>query len=358
VIHVSEPVLHGNERKYVLEALEGNRLSMGPFVERLEAAFAAYVGTRHAIAVSSGTAALHLALLALGVGPGDEVIVPALTFVATANAVRYCGAKPVIVDVDPETWCMDVSWMRRYCSQRTKAIVPVHLFGHPAAAAAWASLGYPIVEDAAEALGASLCGHRAGSLGKIGCFSLYGNKIVTCGEGGVVTTDDDDLAERLRLYRGQGQGERRYYHEVIGYNYRLTDLQAAVALAQLETIEWHLRQRERVAYLYHTELPLGVTVQLLTHGARPANWMVAVKLPGGSGPAPVTPTMVAERLAAKGIETRPMFTPLHLLPMYQDGVSRPVAEDICHRGLCLPTHAALSEGDVRTVCEALREAIA
>jgi perosamine synthetase len=363
LIHVAKPVLNGNERKYVLECLDANQLSMGPMVARFEQAFAEYVGTRYAVAVSSGTAALHLALLALGVGPGDEVIVPALSFVATANAVRYCGATPVFVDVKPDTWCIDTEQVKASRSERTKAILPVSLYGHPVDWGALVDIAgrLPFVEDAAEALGArfhdriwpdDMTAH-VGSLSELACFSFYANKLITTGEGGMITTDDSDLVTRLRSLRGQGQHpERRYWHTELGYNYRMTDLQAAVGLGQLENIDWHLERRREVAHWYHTQLE-GVTVQLQAPWAVSSNWMVAVLLPENR-----CPSCVAEELLAKGIETRPVFPPLHTLPMYNTGQRLPVAEDISRRGLVLPTHANLTEADVQTVCDALAEVIA
>jgi perosamine synthetase len=354
-ISAGQPTLSGNEQRYVREALHSTQLTMGPYVRRFEAAFAEYIGVKHAISVMNGTAALHLTLAALGIGPGDEVIVPALTFVATANAVTYCGATPVMVDVDPDTWCLDPVKTAAALTPRTKAIVPVHLYGVPADMRALRALALQdclfLVEDAAEALGAAVAGHRVGNLGDAACFSFYGNKTITTGEGGMITTDDDLLATRLRLLRGQGQTPgQRYWHEVIGFNYRMTDLQGALGLAQMEVLPGLLERRRQVIRLYQTLLP-DVTWQTLrpedTHGC----WALAVLLPESY---PVSAVMA--QLEQTGIETRPVFYPLNDLPMYkQDG--NPVAAALSRRGLVLPTHAELTDADVYYVVDRLQEVL-
>lgn len=359
MIHVGQPTLTSNALEYVLDAVSTNRLTAGPYVDRFEQAFAAYVGTRHAVATTSGTTALHLMLAAQGIGPGDEVIVPSLTFVATANAVAYTGATPVFADVDYDTWTLAPDAVSAVMSDRVKAIVPVHLYGVPAdvpalraIAEAW---GVALLEDAAEALGASIHGRKVGGLGQAAAFSFYGNKTITTGEGGMVTTNDDDLAERLRLLRGQGQTPgRRFWHEVVGFNYRMTDLQGAIGVSQMEVLDKLLDERTRVLALYRQQVS-GVRFQHvpphMVHGA----WGACVLLPEGT-----SRDGVAAALAAADIETRPMFPPVHSMPMYANARHGYmfVTDHIATRGLMLPTHADLTEQEVRHVCDCLNAALA
>ena len=257
LIPVAAPVFAGREREYVADCMESGWISSaGKYVELFEAEFAKFCGVRHAVSCCNGTAALHLALAALGVGPGDEVIVPTLTFVATANAVTYCGARPVFADSEAETWNLDPAHVASKITPRTKGIVAVHLYGNPAEMDALRALahrhGLFLLEDAAEAHGALYRDAHAGSLGDIAAFSFYGNKIIATGEGGMVTTDDDALAARVRLLRGQGMdAERRYWFPVVGYNYRMMNLPAAIGLAQLERAEWHTGRRREIAADLH-----------------------------------------------------------------------------------------------------------
>jgi perosamine synthetase len=259
-IPVAAPVLGGNEKTYVLDCLDSTWISSsGKYLDRFEAAFAEFCGVSDAIACSNGTTALHLALLGLDLGPGDEVIVPTLTFVATANAVTYCGARPVFVDVDPETWTIDPATVEAKITPRTKGIIVVHLFGHPADMDAIGAIarrhGLFVLEDAAQAHGAEYRGRRTGSLSELATFSFFGNKIVTTGEGGMVTTSDRSLATRMRMLRTHGMDpSRRYWHPVIGYNYRMTNMAAAIGLAQLERVQWQLDRRHELAAWYREEL--------------------------------------------------------------------------------------------------------
>jgi perosamine synthetase len=364
-IPVAAPVFAGREKAYVADCMETGWVSSGgKYVELFEAAFAEFCGVRHAIACCNGTAALHVALAALGVGPGDEVIVPTLTFVATANAVTYCGARPVFVDSEPATWNLDPEQVEAKVTPRTKGIVAVHLYGHPAEMDELRGVarrrGLFLLEDAAEAHGALYKGRPAGSLGDAAAFSFYGNKIIATGEGGMVTTDDDALAARVRLLRGQGvDPERRYWFPVVGYNYRMMNLPAAIGLAQLERADWHTGRRREVAAGYQNLLR-GVPFlrwQDESEWARHAYWMFTVLLGRGSA---VGRDELAARLAVRGVETRPVFYPLHLLPPYREaarGEEFPVAEWLARRGLSLPTWAGLSHADLNYVCESLRESL-
>jgi len=356
-VPVASPSLGGNELRYVTECIVTNWISsQGTFVKEFERRVAEFCRTPHAVAVSNGTVALHLALVLEGLGPGDEVIVPALSFVATANAVRYTGATPVFVDVDPATWTINPEQVAARLSPRTKAIIPVHLYGHPADMDPLLALadahGLAVIEDAAEAHGAEYRGRRVGSLGRLGCFSFFGNKIVTTGEGGMLTMSDARLAEQARLLRDHGMSqERKYHHEVIGFNYRLTNLQAAIGVAQMERVETMLARRQWLRERYEALLREEPRVQLLTQApwARAVTWLFTVLLEDG-----VDRDEVMRRLAQHGIDSRPVFSALHQLPPYQTGDALPVAESIARRGLTLPTAVELEEADVVRVVKALR----
>jgi perosamine synthetase len=364
-IPVAAPVFAGREREYVADCMESGWISSGgKYVEMFEAAFAKFCGVRHAVACCNGTAALHVALAALGVGPGDEVIVPTLTFVATANAVTYCGARPVFVDSEPAAWNLDPAQVEGKITPRTKGIVAVHLYGHPAEMdelrAVARRRGLFLLEDAAEAHGALYRGRTVGSLGDAAAFSFYGNKIISTGEGGMVTTDDDALAARARLLRGQGMDpERRYWFPVVGYNYRMMNLPAAIGLAQLERADWHTGRRREVAegYLELLRDVPGLRRQEESEWARHAYWMFSVVL---GGEARVERDALMARMHERGVETRPLFYPVHLLPPYREaarGEEFPVAERLARRGLSLPTWAGLGIDDLKHVCEVLRESL-
>ena len=364
-IPLAAPDLSGNELEYVTDAIRSSWISStGPYVERFEAEFARVCGTRTALSVCNGTAALHLALLALGAGPGDEVVVPSLTYIATANAVRYVGAEPVFADVDPATWCLDPKAVEAAVTPRTRGIVAVHLYGHPAdmdgleAIASRHNLW--IVEDAAEAHLATYKGRPVGSLGRIATFSFYGNKPFTSGEGGALTTDDSELAQEMRLLRGQGMDpERRYYFPVTGYNYRLTNVACALLCAQLERRDALMARRLELFALYRELLDgvPGLEFQPEAEWAQPTPWLFSVLVDerryGKSR------DELAEALAQDGIETRPFFIPLHTLPPFREASelrseSLPVTEDLGARGLNLPTHTQLETDDVVAVAEAVR----
>ena len=362
-IPVAVPAFAGNEKKYVNDCMESGWISSaGKYVELFEARFAEFCNVKHAIACCNGTVALHLALVALGVGTGDEVIVPTLTFVATANAVAYCGATPVFADSENETWNIDPEQVESKITARTKGIIAVHLYGHPAKMSALRTIARRhklfLLEDAAEAHGAVCDGQTVGSIGDAAVFSFYANKIITTGEGGMVVTDDDALAERARLFRGQGMDpNRRYWFPVIGYNYRMMNLPAAIGLAQLEKIEYFLELRKRIAALYceHLQGIEGLSWQTeQSSWARHVYWMFNIILDTDFG---TSRDDAMKFLAKRGIETRPVFYPLHTLPPYAAGVSGerfPVAENLAQNGISLPTWSGLEENDIEYVCDAIR----
>ena len=358
-IPVAAPALVGNEKTYVLDCLESTWISSsGKYVGQFEASFAEFCGVEHALSCCNGTVALHLALMALGVGPGDEVIVPTLTFVATANAVTYCGARPVFVDSEPETWNLDPTQIEDLITPQTKGIIVVHLYGHPVDMDPVLDIARKhaifVVEDAAEAHGAEYKGQRVGSLSDIATFSFYGNKIITTGEGGMVVTNDDALASQVRQLKGQGMDpDRRYWFPIVGYNYRMTNVAAAIGLAQLEKADWHIARRREIAeqYARHLTGVPGISLQPEKPWARNVYWMISVVL---SEDLSVSRDSVMAKLAEVGIETRPFFYPMHALPMYRDlarGQSYPVADRLAAQGINLPSSATLSEGDLAFVCD-------
>lgn len=361
-IPLAEPVLTGNEKAYVLDCLETTWISgSGKYVDALETQFAAFCGADFAIAVVNGTAALHVALLALGIGPGDEVIVPDLTYIASANAVAYCGARPVFADVDPLTWTIDPRDVAKKLTPRTKAIMPVHLYGHPADMDPLLDLArshqLSVIEDCAEAHGAEYKGRKVGTMGDIATFSFYGNKIMTTGEGGIITTNNQDLMQRVRLLKGQGMDpERRYWFPIVGYNYRLTNVQAAIGLAQMERIDWLIQRRREVAGQYTEMLQsLPVSTPAEAPWAKNVYWLYSICVGPDSNR-----DLVMDQLMNKGIETRPFFYPMHQMPPYLDrGGDRdfPVSTRVAARGISLPSSANLSVADISYIRDVLAKVL-
>ncbi len=353
MIPVAEPVLGEEEIDAVVAVLRSGNLVQGQVVEQFERRFAELLGVRHAVAVSTGTAALHAALLAHEIGAGDEVITTPFTFVATANAALYTGAKPVFVDVCEDTLNIDPSLIEAKITPRTKAILPVHLYGHPAdmsairAMATWH--GLTIIEDAAQAHGAAIGGRPVGTFGTA-CFSFYATKNITTAEGGIVTTDDGRIAERIKLLRSHGQRER-YRHEILGYNYRLTDLQAAIGLAQLDRLPWLTRKRIANADYLNARLP-----NLITPQPRPGCVHVyhqyTVRIPERRDEA-------RRHLEVAGIATSIHYpTPVHRQPLYQSlgyDDRLPVAEQASDEVLSLPVHPSLSTDDLQVITNAVAD---
>ncbi|MBU6422438.1 MAG: DegT/DnrJ/EryC1/StrS family aminotransferase [Chloroflexota bacterium] len=357
------PTVGEQETRYVAEALRSTWISGGAFVERLESDFAAFLGVRHALAVSNGTAALHVAYMAVGIGAGDEVILPALTFPSCAAMVLACGATPVFVDCDAATLGIDPAGTANAIGARTRAIVPAHLFGSVCDLAPLLETahdtGVALIEDAAEAFGARYDDVPVGSIGTVGCFSLHAAKTVTAGEGGVVVTNDDDIATRVRLLRSHGFGPgRHYWSQIPGFNYRLTNLQAAIACAQLERVASILETRRRIGARYREllcRIP-GVRSQSVPGRARMSLWVQAIVLEPDRFPQ--GPDAVRASLLERGIETRPMFEPIYKLPAYERyAVSCPVAEHTAAWGLSLPVFEEMTDGDVVEVCTALGELV-
>lgn len=359
---VAEPLLGEKELLNVSECvLTGWVSSGGKFVTEFEEAFAEFCDTRFAVACSSGTTALHLALLALGVGDGDEVIVPTLTFIATANAVTYTRARPVFVDSEAETWNIDPDLIAEAITPRTKAIIPVHLYGHPAnmdpLLAIAAKYGLAVIEDAAEAHGARYKGRRVGGIGDIGVFSFYGNKIVTTGEGGMLVTNRADVAEKARRLRDHGMSsEHRYWHTILGYNYRMTNIQAALGVAQMEKIEAILDAKRRVAEVYRTGLTgiPGIQLPPQCEWAENVYWMFSVLV--NEAEFGMSRDMLMHYLSRTGMETRPFFPPVHTQPIYNTGQALPVAERLAQTGINLPSSVTMHASAVERVCASIRAA--
>ena len=352
----------GNEHEYVLSALESTWISGGPFVERLEREMAERMGVRYAVAVANGTAALHLTYLALGIGPGDEVIVPGFTFAAVAAMARAVGAKVVTADVDAETWLLDPDSVASLVGPRTKAIVPVHLYGNvsdmDALMEVGARSGVAVVEDAAEAAFSRYKGKYAGTIGTAGTLSFHATKTITTGAGGMVLTNDAPLAERMRMIRDHGMRHRsHYWHEVVGFNFRLTNLQAALGCAQLERLEHILAERQRVQDTYRRQLD-GDTrwrLQLFRLDVEPVLWTFALQLVDAAEMPPRD--VVIERMAAGEIETRPGFFALSEFPPYRDLPDLPNSLAVAQRVLTLPTYPGLEEDTIAHICAAFRSAL-
>jgi perosamine synthetase len=358
-IPVSEPLLNGRELEYVTECIQSGWVSsLGKFINEFEQRFAEFCGTRFAVATNNGTTALHLALATLGIGPGDEVIIPTLTFIATANAVRYTGATPVFADSESSTWNIDPEKIFQHITPHTKAIIPVHLYGHPADMDPILELAsqynLSIIEDAAEAHGALYKNKRVGSLGLMSAFSFYANKIITSGEGGMVTTNDSVIAERLRFLRDHAMSpEKRYWHPEIGYNYRMTNLQAALGVAQMERIEEFITKKRWVADQYFQRLRGVEYLQLPTQAnwASSVYWMYSVLIKEG---VPVKRDEVISYLKSQNIDSRPFFYPIHTMPPYHANISLPIAEKLSGQGINLPSAVTLNEEKIDRIVSALK----
>jgi perosamine synthetase len=369
MIPVWEPVLDGNEKRYVLDCLETNWISsLGSYITRFEESVAGFCGVPHGVATSSCTTALHLALVALGIGPGDEVLIPDFTLIVSANTVIQAGARPVLVDSDPRTWCIDPNRLEEKIGPRTRAVMPVHMYGHPCDMPAIGEIarrhGLRVIEDCAEAHGAEIAGRKVGSFGDAACFSFYGNKILTTGEGGMVLCRDAALAERMRLLRNQAFDQPRFVHREIGYNYRLTNLQAAIGLAQTERVEEKVERKREIARWYADAFAGVDDVELPWEapGAKNVYWMYGVKL-GDSFRRGRDGVMAA--MKERGVETRAFFCPMHQQPVFagNDRDPRfpdtsgeyPVSDDLWKRGLYLPSGLGLTRAQVQEVAVRLAE---
>lgn len=362
MIHLSIPDLRGNESKYLQECLDTNWItSVGRFLDEFEAALASFVGAKYAIACASGTAAIHVSLQLLGVAEGDEVIVPATTFISTVNAVLYCRATPILVDVESDTFNTDPTRLAEAVNKNTKVILPVHLYGQPCQLdkimAIAESCGIPVLEDACESLGTRYRNKHTGTFGRMSAFSFNGNKIITCGGGGMIVTNDKELADKARHLVTQARsGGLEYIHDAMGYNYRLTNMQAAVGLAQMERAEEMIQRRRAVVQQYKrafAELP-GWTGPGHTDGGEENCWLYTALIdPEQFG---MTSRDLMAHLREKQIEARPIFAPVTQSSYLRREGSReqfPTAYRIWDTGIALPTGSGLSDEQVKTIVDAV-----
>jgi perosamine synthetase len=359
MIPISKPYIGDAEKQAVMEVLESGMLVQGPRVARLEERFAQLCGTRHALATSSGTTALHIAMLAHGVGPGDEVITSPFTFIASANSIIYAGARPVFVDIDPETFNIDPALIEAAITPRTKAILPVHIYGYPCDMNPIMEIaerhGLAVIEDAAQAVGASYNGKMTGSFGT-GCFSLYATKNIHSGEGGIITTDDDTIADTCRLLRAHGM-RRRYYHDILGYNFRLSDLHAAIGLAQMDRVEEFTAQRRANAVFLNANIT-GVQTPRVRQGYGHVWHQYTIRVGDGTKDEGSARDAAVQKLTDAGIGTG-IFYPIpanrqqHLLDLGLGGESMPVAEQLSREVISLPVHPMLSSSDLEEIIAAV-----
>jgi perosamine synthetase len=353
----ANPKIWGNEERYLLDALHSTWISGGKYVDTLENEFAAYCGTRYAVAASNGTTALHMAFLALDIGPKDEVIVPGFGFMAAANVALHVGALPVFCEIQRDTWCACASDIERCITPKTKAIVPIHTYGNvcdmdPIVKLA-DKLGIYVIEDAAEAIGSKYKGRMAGTIAPLGTFSFHATKTITTGEGGAVVTNSAELNERMRLFRSHGMSTRRYWHEVAGHNFRLTNLQAAIGCAQLENIAEITEARAHIRQRYMSMLgPVdGLKLQQFAPGVQPLVWVIAVELDPSRYPQ--GRDAVIRQLDEAGIETRPGFYAASMMrDLYRTG-PLPICEHVSRQVLSLPSSPGMNDDDLQIVCETL-----
>jgi perosamine synthetase len=354
MIPYAQPFFFGTEEAYLVEAFRSTWISGGAFVDRFEEDFRRYCGTRYAVTASNGTTALHMAYLALGIRHGDEVIVPGFGFLAAANIALHVGARAVCAEVDPDTWCMTAREIEPCISPRTRLIVPVHTYGNVCDMDGILSLArhhrIAVVEDAAEAFPSRYRGKLAGTMGAIGTYSFQATKTITTGEGGMVVTEDPRLHDALSLYRNHGMRSRRYWHEVAGHNFRMTNLQAAIGCAQLEGLERIVGERKRVHALYADRFlnAGGIAPQRVSPDVDAIFWSCAVKLDPLAFPQ--GRDAVISQLAEAGIETRPGFYAASLMGLYE-APPQPICEAISRQVISLPTYPSLSDEHVALVCD-------
>ncbi|MEW5768587.1 MAG: LegC family aminotransferase [bacterium] len=360
-IFLDAPSLGEKEKEYLLQAVDTGYVStFGPFVPRFEEKFAQYVGAKKAVSTQSGTAAIHIALYELGIGKGDEVIVPALTFIATVNPVLYVGARPVIVDVEPETWNIDPEEIRRYITQKTRAIIPVHLYGNPCKMKAIMEIATEnnlyVIEDATESLGAVYGNKQTGTFGDLGCFSFNGNKTITTGGGGMVVGNNVERLEHIKFLVNQARDEAGgYYHPEIGFNYRMTNIEAALGLAQMDKLDSFLLTKREFNDIYKEELKgvEAIRFQEEYEEAESSWWLSCVTLEG------VDISALQGKLKEKGIPTRRIFMPLVEFPPYKQYKQAAYQNSyhIYDKGLCLPSSTLNSKNDIYYVCKTIEELV-
>ena len=355
------------ELTYVTDCIKTNWISSkGKYVEEFEKKYSEYCNCEHGVTTTNGTAAIHLALASIGLKKDDEVIVPAFTMIGSVFPIIYCGAKPVLVDSESKTWNIDVSQVEEKITCKTKAIMPVHIYGHPCDMDSILKIakkhGLYIIEDAAEAHGAEYKGRKAGGLGDVGCFSFYANKIITCGEGGMIVTNSKEIADHARSLKDLSfaDGKKRtYLHSEVGYNYRMTNLQAAIGLAQLDRIAEFIEMRRNNAQFYNKLLKdvKGITLPVEREYAKNVYWMYSVTVEKDFC---LTRDQLMVELGKKGIETRAFFIPMNKQPVFRNmgwfkNENFLVAEELSDKGLCLPSSSALTSEEITYICDSVKE---
>ena len=357
-IPIYKPSLCGNEKKYVTKCLNSSWISSkGTFISKFEKSFSKFLNVKYSLTTTSGTTALHIALLALDIGPNDEIIVPTLTYIASVNAIRYTKATPIFIDSFSDTWQMNYHEIARKITVKTKAILVVHLYGHPCdmnpimkIAARHRLL---VIEDCAEAIGSLYRTKHVGSFGNIATFSFYGNKTITTGEGGMIVTNNKRIYEKAHLLKNQGVSKtKEYWHPIIGYNYRMTNICAAIGLAQLENISSILEKKQNIAKLYKKLLKnLPIQVHKETNHVTNSYWMVSILLQSKK-----IRDKLRKTLAEKQIETRPIFHPIHTMPMYRQKLKNfPIAQNLSKRGINLPSWPNLTKKEIIYICNAIKK---
>ena len=358
MIPVSEPDIGQKEIEYVNDAVKSRWVSShGKYIDKLEVNFSRFIGTKYGLTVSNGTTALHLALSAIGIKYGDEVIVPDLTFISPVNAVLYCNATPVLCDIDRKNWCIDSKLVEELITEKTKAIIVVHLYGNSADMDKIMEVAERhkifVIEDTAESLGTTYKGRKLGSIGTIGCFSFYGNKTMTTGEGGFCTTNSQELYEKMTMLRDHGMiPSKRYWHEFIGYNYRLTNLQAALGVAQLERINYFVNRKHEIGKIYKEKLNGKVLLHPEGNDYSGTYWLYSVLLNDEK-----ERDNLIKFLYQNGIDTRKFFYPVHIMPPYERYSSNnyPISTDISGKGINLPSSVRLEDEEVNYVCNKIIE---
>jgi len=360
---VAEPYLAGRELNYVIDCITSGWVSSaGKYIGEFEQLVSEACHAKYGVSATNGTSALHLALLACGIGPGDEVIVPALTFIAPASTVCHVGAKPVFVDVDRSSWCLDPEQLENLISPTTKAVIPVHLYGHPAEMDAILDIAKKyklwVIEDAAEALGAEFKSKPVGSYGHVAVFSFYGNKTITTGEGGMAVTSDRKLAEKMKLLRDHGMdNNQRYRHSVLGFNYRMTNLQAAVGVGQMENFEEILQKKIDVAERYSKLLSevVEITLPSEVRDGKHSYWMYTVII--NREKTNRSRDQILSELGKQNIEVMPTFIPMNRQPVFSESKEYPVSEYVGTNGLCLPSFVSLTNSEIVRVADTLASVV-
>jgi len=357
-IPISEPSIGKEELANVSDCIKSTWISLGKYITEFENNFSLYCEGRYGVAVVNGTSALQLALISLNIGRGDEVIVPNLTFIATANAVTYLGAKPILVDSESETWNIDPLKIEEAMTERTKAIIPVHLYGHPCDMDLIMKIArkhnLKVIEDAAEAHGAEYKGRKVGSIGHVGCFSFYGNKTITTGEGGMCVTNSKVLADKMRFLKDHSMSDKkRYWHPVIGYNFRMTNIQAAIGCAQLEKIDKYVDIKRRNAFLYNSLFKdcKEVITPHEKEWAKSTYWLYSILLKNSNV------DYIMAKLKEKNIDSRRFFYPINVLPPYKQKGDFRVSAMLSKKGICLPSSVKLTEKEIKYISYTLLELV-